>query len=123
MANQLKSIHLTGTTNGSGALTVTAPRSLLGWLIAVQWIDGSLADGVDAVLSVTNTPAGVDTTLLTLTDANNDAWYYPRVLENSNAGAALATYTLMIIEGTLKLVVADGGDTKTGGCIVYYTDR
>jgi hypothetical protein len=30
---------------------------------------------------------------------------------------------MMLIEGTLKLVVADGGNAASGGCIVYYTDR
>ncbi len=123
MSNQLKSVRLTGTTNASGALTVLAPHSILGWLFAVQWIDGTLADGVDAVLSVTRTPSEVDKTLLTLTNANDDAWYHPRVLECDAAGASIGTYTPMIIEGTLKLVVSSGGDTLTGGCIVYYTDR
>jgi hypothetical protein len=123
MSNQLKPMRLVGTTDASGDLVVTAPRALFGWLIAVQWIDGDLADGVDAVLKAVYTPSGVDTTLLTLTDANADAWYYPVTVENDNAGAALTTRTLQIIEGTLQLTVADGGDTKTGGCIVYYTDN
>lgn len=122
MTNQLKSMKLTGTTDASGDLTVTATRALFGWLIAVQWIDGDLADGVDATLKAVNTPSGVDTTLLTLTDANDDAWYYPTVVEHDAAGAAQTTRTFQIIEGTLQLTVADGGDKKTGGCIVYFTD-
>ena len=123
MTNQLKSMRLWGTTDANGDLVVTAPRSLFGWLIAVQWIDGDLADGVDAVLSATRTPSGVDATLLTLTDANADAWYYPTVVEHDAAGAAQTTRTFQIIEGTLQLTVSSGGVTKTGGCIVYYTDN
>jgi hypothetical protein len=123
MSNQLKSVRLEGTTDGDGDVTVTAEYSILGWLVAVEWIDGDLADGVDAVLSATVRPSAVDQTLLTLTDANSDAMYYPRTLEHDNTGAALTTYTLAIIEGTLQLVISSGGATKTGGCIVYYTDR
>lgn len=123
MTNQLKSEQLIGTTDENGDLVVTMTRPLMGWLIAVQWIDGDLADGVDATLKAVHTPSGVDTTLLTLTDANDDAWYYPTVVEHDNAGAAQTTRTFQIIEGTLQLTIADGGDTKTGGCIVYYTDN
>lgn len=124
MANQLKSIHLIGTTDASGNLTIIAPISVLGWLVAVQWIDGDLADGVDAVLSITRAPyPAPDTTLLTLTNANADAWYYPVVAECNVAGVAESTTTLMLVEGTFKLVISSGGNVATGGCIVYYTDR
>lgn len=118
-------VKFTITTNGSGDYTST-PSTVAGqpsWgtylLYAVQWIDGTLADGVDAVLSLTGNPGSVDKTLLTLTDANNDAWYYPRVTESDNAGGALVTYALQVVEGTLKLAVTDGGDTKAGACLVY----
>lgn len=111
------------TTDAAGDYTnAAAVRSVLRQvyrLYAVQWVDGDLADGVDAVLSVTDAPAGVDTTLLTLTDANNDGWYYPRVLQQDAAGANLTTHTQAIVDGTLKLAVSGGGDTKSGKCIVY----
>lgn len=115
-------IRINATTNGSGAATVT--RGIQGGggsmlLYAVEWIDGDFADGVDAVLSCVNTVGGVDRTLLTLTDANNDAIYYPRVLEADNAGGALTTYALPVVDGDLKLAVTSGGDTKTGGCVVH----
>jgi len=103
------------TAPGSDLLTGTGPLLLH----AVEWVDGDLADGVDAVLSVTDTLSGVDHTLLTLTDANNDAWYFPRPVENDAAGAALTTRTLDVVYGTLKLVVAQGGVSKSGACIVY----
>lgn len=91
-------------------------------LYAVEWIDGTFEDGVGAVLSATATPSGVDSTLLTLTAANSDAWYYARVLESDNTGTATAFYSLPVVNGDLKLVVATGGNTKTGGCIVYLLD-
>jgi hypothetical protein len=118
----LESIDLRGTTDASGDATITAPRPVLGFLYAVRWIDGDLADGVDATITVTAATAdgGAATTLLTLTDANDDAWYYVRELEDDNAGAALTTYTYPFINGTVQNVIASGGATKTGGAIVYY---
>lgn len=117
----LYDIRLNVTTDGSGDGSATATRAVFGYLVAVDWIDGDLTDGVDAVLSVTNTPSGVDHTLLTLTNANSDAIYYPRRVVDTTAGAtATSVYDRFIIDGTLKLVVASGGSAKTGGCVVYY---
>ena len=119
-------VKLTGTTDSSGDATITANIATQARLLAVEWIDGDLADGVDAVLSVTNTSSGVDHTLLTLTNANSDAWYYPRVIANDNAGTAVTydgtneIYVKDVISGHLKLVISSGGDTKTGGCVVYF---
>lgn len=88
-------------------------------LYAVEWVDGTLADGVDAVLSMTGTPSGVDTTLLTLSNANNDAWYTPQGAVHDNTGTTTGYYTPQVMTGPLKLVVSNGGDTKSGKCIVY----
>lgn len=88
-------------------------------LYAVDWVDGDLADGVDAVLSTIDTPKGVDTTLLTLTNANNDARYYPRALQDDSSGADTTFYTPPVVDGQLKLVVSSGGNAKTGKCFVY----
>lgn len=118
-------VKLTGTTDASGDLTVTSEASYNGLLHSVQWIDGDLADGVDAVLSVTNTDAGVDFTVLTLTNANADAMYHPRHQIDTEAGAGVTydgtneVYEMVPVVGKLKLVVSSGGDTKTGGVVVY----
>ena len=116
--------NLTATTTALGAATATAVtgRGLPQLLYAVEWIDGDLAAGVDAVLSVTDNGSGVDYTLLTLTNANDDKWYYPSTVEADTAGANRTTTTKMVVQGTLKLVIADGGDTKTGGAYVYTVD-
>jgi hypothetical protein len=123
----LRWIKLTGTTATGGGLTVTAVSRCAGKLHAVEWIDGDFADGVDAVLSVVRDDTAADYTLLTLTNADNDAVYYPRVIIHSEAGAALTGTSggdraQPIINGILKLAVTSGGDAKTGGCIVYYED-
>jgi len=124
---KLHTLPLFGTTDASGDLTVMATIPSSGLLQAVEWKDGDLADGVDAVLSVTSNDSGVDSTLLTLTNANNDAWYYPRAAAHDNTGTGVTydgtneIYVPMVISGTLKLVVSSGGDTKSGGAVVYYT--
>jgi hypothetical protein len=121
----IRHIKLYGTTDAAEALTVTSGHAVEGLLHAVEWIDGTFADGVDAVLSVDRDDDAADVTLLTLTDADIDKVYYPKVLACTNAGADLdtsgdATYERMFINGKLKLVVASGGAAKVGGCIVYY---
>lgn len=122
----LHSTKLYVTTNGSGDGTVNDIRALFGFLYAVLWLKDDFADGVDAVLS-TQAPGNVKT-LLTLTDANTDnKWYYPRDVMHTLAGAALTgtggeDLTLPVIDGTLRLVVAQGGATVAGGCIVYWYD-
>ena len=126
----LDSIRLEVTTDGSGDGNATSKRSVFGLLYAVQWIDGDLVDNNTSVLSVTETDSGADQTLNTLAAGEGDAdtWYYPRVALHDLSAVAL-TYEngqtesvpgMAVINGKLKLVIAAGGDTKTGGCIVYY---
>lgn len=119
-------IALMVTTNASGAGTVTAGRSVrhdtARALSAVEWVDGTFADGVDAVLSTVDTLSGVDKTLLTLTNANNDAWYLPRVAACDGTVGALVHYELPIVNGDLRLVVSSGGSVVTGGAYVYLTE-
>ena len=108
-------------TDDSGDYTETlSERIQFGFLYAVEWVDNDLVDGVDAVLSVASTPSGVDQTLLTLTDANDDAWEYPRTETQDNTGANNGGLDFYLIAGKLKLVVSSGGDTKTGSMRVYY---
>lgn len=120
----IRSVKLTATTDGDGNGTATASYLVTGYLEAVDWIDGDFADGVDAVLSATLTQSGTDHTLLTLTNANSDAVYYPRRVVDTTAGAAAAgVYDRFLIDGALKLTVSSGGAAKTGGCIVYWSAR
>jgi hypothetical protein len=95
-------------------------------LYAVEWVDTDFDAGVDATLTVTSTPSGIDRTLLTLTDADAEATYYVRENAHGNTGTAwaegadkTATRVQPIVDGTLKLVIAQGGNAKTGKCLVY----
>ena len=119
-------IKLVGTTDAAEAATIVAPFPIHGILRAVEWIDGDLVDGVDAVLSFASHSSGVTRTLLTLTDANDDTWKFPHEIAHDNAGAAVTLdgtnemYVAPLIFGTLSLAIANGGVTKMGGCIVYF---
>lgn len=119
-------VRLITTTDGSGDATIESVNTYNGELAMVQWIDGDLVDGVDAVLSVTDTDSGVDYTLLTLTNANDDAFYLTRKGVTDETGAAMlyaaggtAVPGKLPVVGRLKLVISSGGASKTGGAIVF----
>lgn len=122
----MNEIMLIGTTDASGNATIYAELTKPGRVYCVEWIDGTLDNGVDAVLS--NVGPNFDTTILALTDANNDARYYPReqVCGNTGSGLTLDGTRLMVdmplVSGRLKLAISSGGETKTGGCRVYCLD-
>lgn len=123
---KLHPVKLDILTDGSGNATVNDDAKVLGRLYAVEWVLGTLAAGVDAVISVQGTLSGVAKTLLTLTDANANAMYYPRALVHDAAGAALTGTSggdrdLPIIDGTLRVAVSSGGNAKTGSVILWYT--
>ena len=121
----IQPIRLHGTTDALGDATITSDLKVTGLLHAVEWTDGDTAAGVDFVLSQVRDNGAADITLLTATNANADAVFYPRYLAQDNAGADLdtagdATYTRAFINGKLKLVIDEGGDKKSGGVTVYY---
>lgn len=115
-------LKLTATTTAGGTQTATAPGPIKGLLLGVEWVVGDFAAGVDATLTLQNTPSGVARTLLTLTNANANAFYNPREAEHDNVGAPTASgstcYPLLC--GTPQLAIAQGGNTKTGSMVLYY---
>jgi hypothetical protein len=119
----LRQMALRGTTNASGDATIDAPVAIFGRLYAVEWDQGTLSVGADGVLSVQGSPIGART-LLTLTNPTTGT-YYPRDVQHDAAGTALTgtaggDRTMPVIDGILRLVLAQGGNTQTGGMIVYY---
>ena len=117
----MRIISLSGTTNTAGALMVSASESLHGLLYAVQLVDGALADGVDITLTCEQESLSIP--LLTKADFNTDQIVYPRVAEALNTnGSALTTYSMPLINGVPKMVLAAGGATAAGGCILYIVE-
>jgi hypothetical protein len=121
---KIHDIRLIGNTDGAGAMTETSARAVFGFIEKIVWVDGTFADGVDCVLSATNTASGIDETLWTGTDLNNDASYYPRNLIHGDSTALTGTAggdrTKILVQGNLKLVVSSGGATKVGGGMIVY---
>ena len=109
------------TTDASGDGTKQTVNPIKGLWYGYKWMDGDLADGVDAVLSVPAQGFSPARTLLTLTNANDDI--NPTLLRQATVTApgtpSTADYDYPIIDGDLLLTVSQGGDTKTGGLSVY----
>jgi hypothetical protein len=117
-------VRLHGTTAADGSLTVTSESAYSGKLLAIQWAIGTFDAGVDPTFSVTGTDSGVDVPLLTLTNANANALYHVRHVVHGETGTALTgtsggDRTCPLVVGYLKMVVAQGGNAKTGGAILY----
>lgn len=116
----MRDVKLTFTTDGSG--NATAETNDLGYckLYAVEWIDGDLVDGVDATFKVTGNTSGVDRTILTLTNANADAFYHVSAAAYGAAGAAITdSHVPVIVDGKIAVTIASGGSAKSGAAILY----
>lgn len=123
----MRVVDLTGTTDGSGDAVITSGQAFYGFLAAVEWVDGDLANNNTAVLTCTGSPSGVAQTLHTQVagEGDDDAWYYPRVQVHDLSAVALTINSTQpypgypVVNGRLTLTIADGGAAKTGGAIVY----
>ena len=121
----MNSMAIPVTTDGSGNATGYGYRSVQGQLMAVHWNVGTCVAGVDVTISTEGATASK--THLTLTDANSSAMYYPRDILHSEAGAALTGTNggdrgMPLFVGRPKVVVAQGGATKTGTVTIYWIE-
>lgn len=114
---------IAATTNGSGDATVYSAYPVHGSVVAVVYVKTDFANGID--FTITGEQSGI--AILTGTDVNATATYMPRGATHSTAGAAAlyaagGTAVLDLIPVAMeriKIVVAQGGDTKTGTFHVY----
>jgi hypothetical protein len=105
------------TTAADGSATGYTPIAS-GKVLAVQYVKTNYVDGMDVAVTVESTSEPV----LTLTDCNAAVMKYPRVGIQDEAGAdalfaAAGTKqreAVCIANDRLKVVIAQGGDTKTG---------
>lgn len=106
------------TTAAGGGATVTDTMKLRGRLYAVQLVDGDFDDGVD--VTITCEQGNLSIPLLAKADFNTDQMVYPRVAAALNTdGSALTQYVEPVVSGELKVVVAQGGNAKSGSFIFY----
>jgi len=96
--------------NGVATANQTSTAILNGVLygIYVKYLDSPPAGTTDVTIAT----AGVGNsapaqTLLTITDAATDGWFYPRVNIDTDAGAAIATqYDRFAVDDLIKVTIA-----------------
>lgn len=118
----MRAVRIDVTTDASGDGSTTASVGVLGTLYAIQLSDGDFADGVD--ITVTSQQGELAFPLFVKADFNTDQVIYPRVLQALNTdGTALTTHCQPIIVGAPKVVVAQGGNVKSGSFIFYIQEH
>lgn len=110
------------TTDSGGAATVYSPQ-VTGRLLSIRYVKTDFANGVD--FTVTSEATGE--TIWAESDVNASATRAPRQATHTTAGAA-ALYAaggvavndhVFLANDRVKIVIAQGGDTKTG--VVHLT--
>lgn len=105
------------TTDGSGDATVYLGSRLRGRVHAIQYVAGTLDAGTDLVIT------GETTGVAILTDSPAAGeWFYPRAFPNAvttGAAGTVATEDVHVLNERIKVVVAQGGATKTGSIKVF----
>jgi len=111
------------TTDSSGDATVYLGSAIRGHLVALKYAPGTIATGGD--LTITGETSG--TPILTVTNAGtSNAFWYPRAPANKVADNSAITDSaelIPIVRERIKVVVAQGGATKSGSIeAIYETD-
>lgn len=104
------------TTSTGGAATEYTPN-VTGRILGLRYVKTDFADGMDFTVTLEATGESV----MVGTDVNASASFYPRVGVTDAAGAAatldgtrLYRDCVVAANDRVKIVVAQGGDTKTG---------
>jgi hypothetical protein len=113
------------TTNSSGAATAYSPY-LSGFIDSIQYVKTDFADGVDFTITADTTGE----VILSLTDQNAATKLRPRAGTHTTAGVAslyasggtAVNDRIALARDRVKVVVAQGGNVKTGTIIVYVDD-
>jgi hypothetical protein len=107
---------VTLTTNAGGDATGYTPV-VTGRVLAIRYVKTDYADGIDFTVTLDATGEAV----MVGTNVNATATFYPRVGVTDAAGAAatldgtrLLRDAVVAAEDRVKIVVAQGGNTKTG---------
>lgn len=112
-------------TNGSGAATGYTGY-LSGYVESIQYVKTDYANGVDFAITADATGEGI----WTESDVNSAVIKHPRAATHSTAGVA-ALYAgsgtavndrIALGRDRVKIVLAQGGDTKTGTFVITMSD-
>jgi hypothetical protein len=113
------------TTNAGGAATAYSPY-LSGFIDSIQYVKTDFADGVDFTITAEATGEAI----LSLTDQNSATKLRPRAATHTTAGVAslyasggtAVTDRIALARDRVKVVIAQGGNVKTGTIIVAVDD-
>jgi hypothetical protein len=108
---------ITITTDGSGNGTGYTPN-VTGKVLTIRYVKTDFADGIDFVATLEATGEAI----LTATDCNASASFYPRVPVDDEAGADALFASggtklrdaVVAANDRVKIVVAQGGASKSG---------
>lgn len=114
--NTIEVASIAITTDASGDFTGTV--EIDGQIKKVVLVIGTLVSGaVDTTLTDNITLE----TIHAVTNATANFAAYPKIQNVDAANSGIAGQYTETVVGTVKLVVADGGNTKTGTLYIYYT--
>lgn len=121
----LRRFEVTAVTNGSGAATAYTPY-LSGYVHSIQYVKTDYADGVDFTI----TAEANGETIWTESNVNAAAVKAPRQATHTTAGVAslyasggtAVNDRIAVSRDRIKIVIAQGGDTKTGKFVVLVDD-
>lgn len=100
------------TTNSGGACTAYSPPGLTGRVLGVTYTKTDFADG--STITITSEATGA--AILTLTAQNSSGSWFPRPAVHDATGGAIADAydARVVVNDRVKVVVASGGNAKTG---------
>lgn len=123
----IQAVSATITTDAAGDatvyITVGINRKLSGRVHAIKYEPGTIVTGADLTITGETTAVPI---LVKANAGTSDVWYYPRVIPNKNTDGSAFTDVaadIHVVDERIKVVVAQGGDTKTGTITAYIDSR
>lgn len=107
-------VPITTAADGTADITVTSLANF-GEILSVYAGKGTLEDTVDITLYGGEAGLAVEQVLaISNLTASGPFWYYPYAQVVSNTSATVGFYVPRLFRGALRVVVAQGGNAKTG---------
>jgi len=112
----------------AGTASTLAPTGVLGKLLAVLYVPGTIDTGATLTLTCLGIDGSEKPLLTKATAGTANVWFYPRDLVHAVADGAALTgtsggdRTCPILAGVVKAAIASGGNSKAGKVVIYYED-
>ncbi len=122
----MEDMRLSYTTSAAGAATVNGETAVHGKLYAIDYLPGTTDTG--ATITITDEGAMSHTLLVKATAGTSNLRIYPRDLVHGAVdGVALigtsgGDRACPLIAGVPKLVVASGGNVKSGAIVLHFEE-